>query len=207
MGAYYSTQMEHAMRENRICKVPWEPLLPVHTIWDLGMDDHTAIGFMQEYGLEFRFIDYYSNTGEGLGHYVKELNTKPYVYGKHYGPHDLKVRELGTGLSRQQAAKAMGINFSVVQKHEVADGIEQVRNILPRCWFDEEKCSTLVESLKSYRKDWNAVMKCYSSTPLHDWSSHGADMFRYFAWSAKDRSRTTKEKRSDRAEDDYNYLG
>ena len=207
VGAYYSVQMEHAMREGRITKVPWEPLLPVHTFWDLGMDDHTSIWFMQEYGMEYRFIDYYANTGEGLAHYVKELNKKEYVYGKHYGPHDLKVRELGTGTTRQQAAKAMGINFTLVQKHEVADGIEQVRNVLPRCWFDADKCATGIESLKSYRKEWNEVMKTYSGTPVHDWASHGADSFRYFAWAARDRARTNKEKRVTVTEDDYNYLG
>lgn len=206
VGSYYSTQMENAHRESRITKVPWDPLLPVHTIWDLGMHDHTSIGFMQEYGFEFRFIDYYANSGEGLAHYIKTLAEKPYVYGKHYAPHDIKVKELGTGKTRWQTANELGIRFSIVEKHEISDGIEAVRNLLPRVWFDEEKCGHLVEALKSYRKEWNDQMKCYSSTPLHDWSSHPADMFRYFAWRSKDNSRGKKEKRQTHTEDEYDYL-
>lgn len=206
VGSYYSNQMENAQRENRITKVPWDPLLPVHTIWDLGVSDQTCIGFMQEYGMEFRFIDYYANTGEGLAHYAKTLKELPYVYGKHYAPHDIKVKELGTGKTRFQTARAMGINFTIVEKHEISDGIEQCRNILPSVWFDEEKCGPLVEALKSYRKEWNEIMNCYSSTPLHDWASHPADMFRYFAWKAKDRSRSRKEKQANKAEDDHDYL-
>lgn len=205
-GAYYATQMEHAMKEERITKVPWEPLLPVHTFWDLGVSDHTTIWFMQEYGMEFRFIDYYANSGEGLAHYKKVLDDKEYHYGTHYGPWDLKVRELSSAKTRLQSAKEMGINFKIVQKHEVSDGIECVRNTLPRCWFDADKCGTGIESLKSYRKEWNDEMKCFSSRPLHDWASHGADAFRYFAWSAKDRTRNTKQKRATHAQDDYQYL-
>jgi len=208
VGAYYATQMEHAIRENRITKVPWDPLLPTHTFWDIGISDHTTVWFMQEYGMEYRFIDYYANSGEGLTHYVKMLREKPYHYGKNYGPHDLKVRELSTGKTRLQAAKDMGLNFTVVAKHEVADGIEAVRNIMPQCWFDSEKCASGIEALKSYRKEWNDVMKCYSSTPLHDWASHPADGFRMFGWTAKDRARTRKgEQRPDTAHDDHDYLG
>lgn len=207
VGAYYSNHMENAMREKRICKVPWEPLLPVHTVWDLGIDDHTAITFFQEYGMEFRIIDCYANTGEGLPHYIKKLGELPYVYGTHYAPHDIKVRELGTGKTRWQTAKELGITFRIVEKHEIADGIEQVRNLLPRVWFDEVKADALIESLKSYRKQWNELLKCYSSTPLHDWSSHFADCFRYFAWRSKDQSRGKKPDRKTQTEDEYNYLG
>lgn len=206
VGAYYSDQMTNADREKRITKVPWEPLLPVHTFWDLGIDDHTTIWFMQEYGMEYRFIDYYANTGEGLAHYAKELGKKPYVYGTHYGPHDLKVRELTSGTTRIKAAKSMGIPFKVVPKHEVSDGIEQVRNVLPQCWFDEEKCGPGIEGLKSYRKAWNEEMKCYSSTPLHDWASHPADAFRMFAWRSKDRARGQKPKKATNVRDEYDYL-
>lgn len=208
VGAYYSQQMTNAEREKRFTKVPWDPLLPVHTFWDIGVSDHTTIWFMQEYGMEFRFIDYYANAGEGLAHYAKELRGKPYVYGTHYGPHDLKVREFTTATSRINAAKALGINFKVVPKHEVSDGIEAVRNILPQCWFDEEKCGPGIEALKSYRKDWNDQLKTFASTPLHDWASHPADAFRMFAWRSKDRTRNTKKSVLQRSTtDDYDYLG
>ena len=206
VGAYYSTQMQNAYIEKRITKVPWEPLLPVHTFWDLGVSDHTTIWFMQEYGFEYRMIDYLSNSGEGLAYYAKELAKKPYVYGKHYGPHDLKVRELTTGITRLKAAKALGIDFTIVQKHEVSDGIEAVRNILPKVYFDEERCGPGIEALKSYRKEWNEKTKTYASTPLHDWASHAADAFRYFAWRSKDNLRMSKPKRSQTTKDEYDYL-
>lgn len=207
VGAYYSTQMTNAERENRITKVPWEPLLPVHTFWDIGVSDQTTIWFMQEYGMEYRMIDYYSNSGEGLAFYKRILQDKPYVYGTHYGPHDLKVREFTTAESRFNAARKLGITFKIVQKHEVADGIEAVRNVLPKVWFDDEKCGPGIESLKSYRKEWNDTTKTYASTPLHDWASHAADAFRLFAWRSKDSVRQGKVKQSHKAEDDYNYLG
>ena len=206
MGAYYSTQMTNAELEKRITKVPWEPLLPVHTAWDLGISDETAIWFFQEHGFEYRMIDYYSNSGEGLAHYAKVLRDRQYVYGKHYGPHDLKVRELSTGDTRLKAAKKMGIDFTVVAKHEVADGIEVVRNVLPSVWFDEDKCAKGIESLKSYRKEWNETNKTFSSNPLHDWSSHAADAFRMFAWRSKDRTRTQKKKVRQVTTDEYDYL-
>lgn len=207
VGSYYATQMTNAEKEGRIRNCPWEPLLPVHTFWDLGVDDHTTIWFMQEYGDEFRFIDYYSNSGEGLPHYIKELNTKQYVYGRHYAPHDIKVREFSSGKSRYETAKGLGITFQIVAKHDLSDGIEQTRNILPRCYFDETKCDTGIQCLKSYRKEWNEVMKTYSTTPVHDWASHGADAFRMFAWRSKDLARQRKGKPKSSTVDDYNYLG
>lgn len=206
-GAYYATQMANADREKRIGTVPWESVLPVHTFWDIGIGDTTAIWFMQETGLEYRFIDYYANSGEGIAHYVKELNKRQYVYGKHYGPHDLKVRELSTGQTRLQAACKLGLSFTVVAKHMVEDGIEAVRNVLPQCWFDYDKCGPGIEALKSYRKEWNETMKCYSSTPLHDWASHAADAFRMFAWRSKDNVRRGKVKVRTQAVDEYDYLG
>lgn len=207
VGAYYSTQMTNAEREGRICKVPWEPLLPVHTFWDLGVSDHTTIWFMQEYGMEFRFIDYYANSGEGLSHYAKHLQEKPYVYGRHYAPHDIMVRELTTAETRFNAARKLGIKFNVVQKHDVSDGIEAVRNFIPRCWFDEEKCGPGIEALKSYRKNWDEKLKTFSSTPLHDWASHPADAFRMAGWTKKDNVRQKKATTVITTEDDYNYLG
>jgi len=105
VGAYYATQMAKVLREGRIGSVPYEPSLPVHTVWDIGMTDSTAIIFFQEYGMENRVIDYYENSGEGLAHYAKVLGEKDYAYGRHHAPWDIRVKELGTGKSRLEVAR------------------------------------------------------------------------------------------------------
>jgi hypothetical protein len=134
-------------------------------------------------------IDYYESSGEGLSHYVKILNQKPYAYGTHDAPHDIMVRELGSGKSRLDTAKGLGIRFRVAPKHDVEDGIEMVRNLLPKCWFDQVKCARGIRAMREYRKSKNEKMNVYSSTPLHDWTSNPADSFRYLAANYRDFSR------------------
>lgn len=177
-GAYYGKQMEQAEREGRITKVPYEPSLKVDTWWDLGMGDSTVIWFRQNVGIENHIIDYYEASGEGLGHYAKVLQDKGYIYGTHWGPHDIEVRELGTGKSRREIALGMGINFQVAPKLSVEDGIEAVRNLLPNCWFDQKKCERGLKAMKSYHKEWDEKRQSFQSQPYHDWSSHAADGFR-----------------------------
>lgn len=184
-GAYYAKQMMDAENEGRIGTVPYEPNLPVHTYWDLGMSDSTAIWFAQQYGREIRLIDYYENSGEGLPHYAKVLQDKKYIYGSHFAPHDIQVRELSTGKSRLEVAKNLGIKFKIVERLSLADGIEAARNILPRCFFDEEKCNKGISALRSYHKEFDEKNGVYKSYPKHDWSSHGSDAFRYLAVGIK----------------------
>lgn len=203
VGSYYGVQMANAMKENRICSVPWAPEVPVDTAWDLGVNDSTTIWCFQAIGNEVRIIDFYENSGEGLSHYAKWLQEKPYVYGKHYAPHDIEVRELGTGKTRKETARTLGIRFEVVPQHEVTDGIEAVRNLLPRCWFDEKKCERGLEALKSYRKEYDEKKKVFNNRPEHDWSSHAADGFRYLAVGFKKRGTT---KRQEKAQDEHDYL-
>jgi phage terminase large subunit len=191
VGSYYGTQMARALEDGRIMTVPWEPRVEVHTAWDLGMHDACSIWFYQQVGLEVRLIDYYEGSGEGLAHYARVLKDKEYVYGKHYAPHDIEVRELGTGKSRKDTAAMLGIRFTTLPKLPLDDGIDAVRNILPRCYFDYEKCTRGIEALRQYKKKWNDKMRCYSSTPDHDWSSHAADSFRYLAVALKEKKRTT----------------
>jgi phage terminase large subunit len=188
VGSYYGRQLLALDKKGQIGRVPWEPKLPVTTSWDLGMGDATGIWFWQTYGFERRYIDYYENSGEGLAHYAKMLAAKPYHYGVHWGPHDAKVRELGTGVSRIETLAKMGIRMRVVPAHMVEDGIERVRNTLPCCWFDEEACAEGLGALRSYRKDKDearsdGVHDFYRNTPFHDWTSHGADSFRYSVMS------------------------
>lgn len=178
-GAYYAEQMARLETDTRITRVPWEPRVEVETWWDLGMDDDMAIWFVQRVAQEIRVIDYYANSGEGLLHYAKELKSRPYNYSRHVGPHDIEVRELGTGKSRKETAEEMGLRpFEVAPKLEVQDGIEAVRNLLPRCWFDAEKCADGVRGLKNYRKDWDENRGVWLPRPRHDWASHPADAFR-----------------------------
>lgn len=210
-GSYYGKQMMAALKDGRITKVPWEPRLKVSTVWDIGMGDATSIIFYQRYGLETRLIDYYENSGEGLAHYVARLRDgerSDYVYGAHWGPHDLAVRELGTGVSRLQTARKLGIKFRLVKKHSISDGIDAVRNLLPQCYIDENKCARLVEALRQYRKEWDEINKCWSTHPLHDWTSHPADAMRGLAMSNRGgRYEKKRGKRQETAVDTHDYLG
>jgi phage terminase large subunit len=202
VGAYYANQMMKAADEKRICSVPYEPRLPVHTAWDLGVSDSTTIWFYQQYGLEVRLIDYYENSGEGLSHYAKVLREREYVYGTHTAPWDIEVRELGTGKSRLETARSLGIRFKVLKQMSVEDRIDNARNFISRCWFDTGKCERGIEALRNYRKEWDEVRKVFKNTPLHDWASHGADAFGYLAWGFKDRKKMDKPPQ-DKAESDY----
>lgn len=185
-GAFYGKEMKQAELDGRLTRVPYEPVSEVWTAWDLGMDDSTAIWFAQTVGREVRIIDYYEAQGMALDHYVKVLRDKPYVYASHLLPHDVRVRELGTGKSRLETLEGFGLrNATVVPAQSVEDGINAVRLLLPKCWFDLTKCKQGVESLKQYRSDFDEKNGVFSSRPLHDWTSHAADAFRYLALGMK----------------------
>ena len=185
VGSYYGAAVMKAEREGRITVVPYDHSLPVSTAWDLGIDDSMTIWFFQVAGMEFRFIDYYENSGEGLPHYAKVLQDKGYLYGKHYAPHDIKVRELGSGKSRLEIAKGLGIKFVTVPKLMIDDGINAGRVVFSRCWFDGDKCYRGIQALKNYKKEWDEKNKVFRKNPLHNWASHGADGFRTFATGFK----------------------
>jgi len=180
-GAFYSEQLKQAMDEGRITKVPYDASLPVSTWWDLGIGDATAIGFFQRAGREWRIIDYYENAGEGLEHYAKVLNEKKYIYNAHYAPHDIEVKELGTGKSRKEMAANYGINFRIAPKLSIEDGINAVRSRFSTLWIDEQNCQRLIDCLMNYRKEWDDKRGMFKTSPLHDWTSHAADMLRYWA--------------------------
>lgn len=181
IGSYYGDAIRKAELEHRLTSVPYNEGLPVHTAWDLGIDDSMTIWFYQMIGSEIHFIDYYENSGEGLGHYAIKLQEKKYIYGKHYAPHDIAVRELGSGKSRLEVAKSLGISFTVSPSLQIEDGINAGRTIFSRCWFDIVKCDRGINALKNYKKDWDEKNKVFRNNPKHDWASHGADSFRTFA--------------------------
>lgn len=180
VGAYYGKLMREADSEGRVTGVPYEPVSPVYTAWDLGMRDSTAIWFAQAVGREIRLIDYYEMTGADLAHYAKEISSKPYYYAGHILPHDAQARELGTGKTRIEVLESLGLrNITVAPRHEVPDGINAVRVSLPRCWFDAKKCARGIDALKLYRAEFDEKLQALKPRPVHDWTSHAADAFRY----------------------------
>ena len=191
VGSYWGDQLTDMMpadpEKRRITSVPHEPSRTVTTAWDLGMADATAIWFHQRVGHEHRLIDYYQSSGVGLEHYAKILHEKPYVYDEHLVPHDAMMRELGTGKTRVEAGRNLGIRMRVVPKLSLNDGINAVRMLLPMCWIDEDKCSNGIEGLRQYTKEkisdeagvnGEAVFR---DKPLHNWASHPADALRTLA--------------------------
>jgi phage terminase large subunit len=181
-GAYYTVEMREANAEGRIGSAPYDRSVGVVTAWDLGVGDSTAIWFAQMVGPEVRLIDYYESSGVGLDHYVAVLNSKGYNYTDHILPHDVRVRELGTGKSRLETLDNLGVRpITIAAQLNVDDGIQAVRSLLGRAWFDEEKCERGIDCLRQYRRDYDENNKSFKARPLHDWSSHGADAMRYLA--------------------------
>jgi hypothetical protein len=185
-GAYFSGQFERIRLEKRICSVPHTEGVCVDTWWDLGMDDTTVIWFTQDVGREIHVIDYYEANGYGLEHYRDVLATltreRRYQYGRICAPHDIEVRELGTGKSRLETARALGMNMETVPRVESKmDAIQKARSILSICWFDAERCDTGIDHLEAYRKQWDAINGVWKDAPMHDKASNGADAFQTFA--------------------------
>lgn len=197
-GAYWGKEMTKLEDTGRIGSVPHDTALLVDTFWDLGVDDSTAIWFVQQTRLEIRIIDYFEVSGEGLPTFAKVLkegHRKDYNYREHNWPHDGASRDLTTGQERDRVARELGIKPLIVHpRFQVADGIDAGRRILSRCYFDRVRCTQLMsgdkgsrglESLKNYQKKYDSKNKIFLNTPLHNWASHGADGFRLLAMVLK----------------------
>ncbi len=182
-GSYYNKYIDRMKRDQKIGDVPWESAFKVHTAWDIGVRDQTSIIFFQTIGQTVRIIDSYENSKEGLEHYAEVLSNKPYLYGTHIAPHDIRVREWGSGITRVEKARQLGINFTLAPNFEVPDGIEACRSLFSKLWINEEKCADLIKALENYRQEYDSKKKIYLPRPLHDWSSHYSDSFRYLAIS------------------------
>jgi hypothetical protein len=181
-GAYYGALLNEAEEAKRICSVPYDPATSVVTAWDLGIGDSTAIWFAQTVGKEVHLIDYYEASGVGLDHYAKVLASKPYAYREHLLPHDADASELGTGRRRIDVLRDLiGNGVRTLPRASVDDGIQAVRTMLPRCWFDETKCAKGLDALRQYQREWNDNIMDFMPRPQHDWTSHAADSFRYLA--------------------------
>jgi len=168
-GSYYWQQLRDARKEGRIRQVPHDKTLQVDTWWDLGIGDSTAIWFTQNVGNEIRLIDYYEAQGESLEYYVNVLKERGYTYGTHYMPHDVEVKELGTGRSRKEIAMSLGLRpITVIPKLPLEDGINAVRMLFGRMYFDEEKCGKGLEAIADYRKEWDEKRQEFKNRPFHD---------------------------------------
>jgi hypothetical protein len=182
VGSYYGKYLEKADREGRVADLPPRKDHKVHTCWDLGITDAMVIWFFQLIDGWVHWIDYYASHGAGLEHYAEMLQSKAhdnkYVYGSHYAPHDIRVRELGTGVSRFETAWRLGLRFNIAPFMGVDDGINACRMVLERSRFDQAACAEGLIALRHYRKEWSDRTQTWSAKPVHDWSSHPADAFR-----------------------------
>lgn len=203
-GSYYGTYIQEAKSDGRITGVPYDSSKPVYTSWDIGSGDATAIWFFQIYGFEYRFIDYFESRGKKFNYYAIQLDKKGYHYGGHIMPHDAGHILFATGKSIAMHLQEHGYkNIKVLQREQkIVDelGIQEVRNSLPMSLFDERKCARGIECLENYKRKYDDKLKRFSKTPLHDWTSHGADAFRYFAMG---REKILQDEYEDYEEDEY----
>lgn len=182
-GSIYQKYIDKMRVNGQIGVVPWEPSFKVNTAWDIGVRDNTSIIFFQVIGQTVRIIDCYEKNKEGLEHYIRVLESKPYSYNKHFAPHDIAVREWGSGLTRLEKAKHLGITFTVAPDIALEDGIEHVRATFSKIWIDDRNAQPLIKALENYRRLYDAKKNVYSTQPLHDQWSHYADSMRYLCLS------------------------
>jgi phage terminase large subunit len=187
-GAIYAKELRQAQDCERIRTVNYDAARQVHVFFDLGWADNTSLWFAQTVGTEIRLIDYYSASQQPLPHYLGVLQSKPYIYGTMWLPHDARAKTLATGRSVEELMIAAGKQVRIVPNLSLHDGINAARTIFNRCYFDEKKCSEGLQALRHYRYDVDPDSKQLSGRPLHDWSSHGADAFRYMAVSIQEDS-------------------
>lgn len=201
LGAYYSAEMAKVDRDGRITRIEYDPEFPVHTAWDLGYDDDTAIWFYQVISGEIRLLEYYYDSGKDIDHYAGILGDKPYEYGVHWLPHDAKAKTLAAhGKSiQEQLANALGWGHVwIVPRLTLEDGIQAARQMFHRVWFDTG-CEEGIEALRQYHREWDDERKMFRDKPYHDWTSHPADAFRYLAvaWREEQPAESEPERKRD----------
>lgn len=195
-GSYYGTYMAKADNEDRICGGVYDKTALVHTAWDLGVSDDMVIVFYQTIGKEIRIVDHYAVSGAGMEDMAQVLEDKAkeygYRYGNHYAPHDVAKRELGTNGKRViDVAYAQGIKFIKMKQAPVQDGIQAVRSIMPKIWWEKNRTRRLRENMVHYRRKYDDVNKVFLKSPLHDFASHDADAIRTLAMAYREPSNAT----------------
>lgn len=181
-GFYFSQQISKARLERRISYLPYDENAKTYSSWDIGIGDACAIWVFQLVGKSVHCIDYYENSGEALAHYMNWLKSKPYVFDSHIMPHDAAAREKGSGKSYADIARENGLKVNVLPRQLVETfGIEALRNMLSRFFFDQSKCEKGIKAVENFRKEWNEKLGCYREKSYHDWASHGAKALIYAA--------------------------
>lgn len=181
-GAYYGKLLEDAIKAKRIGPVPYDSALLVHDVWDLGKGPRMSVGMFQRFGRSVQMIDYLQGTdNDGIPQMIAKLKEKPYVWGRHFAPHDVRSTDLGTGKTRLETANALGWPFQIVPEIGIDNGISAGKLLFPRLWVDEQKCQQFLDAVGQYRQEWDEKKGMFRDVPLHDWTSHPADMFRYAA--------------------------
>ncbi len=205
-GAIYGKEMQAARKEGRVRRVPFQPALPVRTFWDLGINDTTAIWFMQEVHGEYHAIDYMEDSGVALPEWVKRVKNTPYSIEEHILPHDAKARSFETGKTREETFRSLGLRVRVLPKIAIEDGIHAAKMIFARVYFDEEKCERGLEALSQYQRKWDEKNMIFSSAPLHNFASNGSDAFRYFALGTREERTMGRRNLQTVAESEYNLF-
>lgn len=187
-GTYFGESFGQMEYDGRIGVIPYDKALRVHTVWDLGVGKNMVVGFFQKDSLagKVRMIDYLEGKGsEGLPEMIARVVKKHYLYGKHFAPHDIEATDIGTGKTRMETAKNLGFKFAMVPDQSIDDGINAVSIWLDRLMVDKINCKEWIRAMKSYGHEWDDKRGMYKDKPLHDWSSHGADVGRYAALCEK----------------------
>ena len=201
-GSIYGNIMKELEDKQNITLMEYDPTLLVNTVWDIGVGDSTAIVFYQKHGNAIKIIDFYENRREGLPHYIQVIKEKDYIYDKHFAPHDIDVQEFSSGKTRRDVAYQLGINFRILPKLPLEDGIHNLKMVLPKCWFDAEATKPLVAALRHHHRKFNDKMRIFSAKPVKDFSSHACDAARYMATSLSELPRQ-KMAEQKTAENDY----
>ena len=183
-GAVYRDVLNDARAKGRVTGVPYDKATLVHTYWDIGISDATCIWCMQRVGREWHAIDYYEERNKTAADAATWLRTRNYGYGEHYLPHDAAAREKGSGLTYQEVLQGLGINTRITPRLGVEEGISAARIVFPQVYFDSVRCETGLRALQFYRREWKGKQGQFAA-PVHDWSSHGSDAFRYFAVASR----------------------
>lgn len=184
LGAYYGKEMRALTDARRITRVDYDPLFPVHTAWDLGYSDDTAIWWYQVVHGEIRLLKYHSSNGHQISYYTELINAQPYKYGTHWLPHDARAKTLASGgksIIEQISTQIPLKQIKIVPSLSLQDGIQAARLALMRSWFDADKCEDGIECLRQYQREYDEDKKVFRDKPRHDFTSHGADAFRMLA--------------------------
>lgn len=192
-GAIYAKEIRKAMLENRVTRVPYDSARPVSTFWDLGRSDKTSIWFAQQVGFEFHIIDFHEDSSYHIDHYMKIVQERPYTYLQHWLPHDARAKTIGTKLTVEEQMKAKGFKVKIVANLSIADGINAVRTLFDRFYFDEVKCADGLQALRRYQYEVDENNQ-FSTNPLHNEWSHAADAFRYLALGLQEKEKSAKIK-------------